>query len=34
VEKDAISRLTLFVEPRLFSAFGLPLTLPDDGNGT
>jgi RNA polymerase sigma-70 factor (ECF subfamily) len=32
LERDAISTLTLFVKPdgpRLFPAFGLPLTLPD-----
>jgi RNA polymerase sigma-70 factor (ECF subfamily) len=32
LEHDAISTLTLFVKPdgpRLFHAFGLPLTLPD-----
>ena len=32
LERDAISTLTLFVKPdgpRLFHAFGLPLTLPD-----
>lgn len=28
---DAISALTLFVDPRLFGAFGLPLILPDEG---
>ena len=28
LDEDAISRLTLFIEPRLFAAFGLPLTLP------
>ncbi len=27
---EAISRLTLFIEPRLFAAFGLPLILPPD----
>jgi RNA polymerase sigma-70 factor (ECF subfamily) len=27
--RDAIATMTLFVEPRLFAAFGLPLVLPD-----
>lgn len=27
---EAISRLTLFIEPRLFAVFGLPLILPPD----
>ncbi len=29
LEHDAISTMTLFVEPRLFEAFGLPRILPD-----
>jgi hypothetical protein len=29
VDHDAISTVTLFVEPRLFEAFGLPPILPD-----
>jgi RNA polymerase sigma-70 factor, ECF subfamily len=29
LEHDAISTMTLFVEPRLFEAFGLPRVLPD-----
>jgi RNA polymerase sigma-70 factor (ECF subfamily) len=30
LDHEAISRLTLFIEPRLFAAFGLPLILPPD----
>jgi RNA polymerase sigma-70 factor (ECF subfamily) len=29
LERDLISTLTLFLEPRLFHVFGLPLVLPD-----
>lgn len=32
LENDAISRMTLFLDPRLFPDFGLPLSLPDDAN--
>jgi len=32
LEHDSISALTLFLEPRLFEAFGLPLTLEDDAS--
>ena len=30
LENDAISRVTLFIEPRLFTNFGLPPSLPHD----
>jgi RNA polymerase sigma-70 factor (ECF subfamily) len=30
LDRDAISTMTLFVEPRLFEAFGLPRTLPEN----
>jgi RNA polymerase sigma-70 factor (ECF subfamily) len=30
LENDEISAVTLFLEPRLFEAFGLPLSLPND----
>ena len=32
LEKDAISAMTLFLEPRLFRDFGLPEFLPNDAN--
>jgi RNA polymerase sigma-70 factor, ECF subfamily len=32
LEDDAISTMTLFVEPRLFEAFGLPGVLPDSSH--
>jgi RNA polymerase sigma-70 factor, ECF subfamily len=32
LEHDMISTLTLFVEPRLIHAFGLPLLLPDSAS--
>jgi RNA polymerase sigma-70 factor (ECF subfamily) len=32
LERDAISTMTVFVEPRLFEAFGLPPVLPDSSN--
>lgn len=32
LENDAISAVTLFLEPRLFHDFGLPQYLPDDAN--
>ena len=32
LENDEISRVTLFLEPRLFHDFGLPQFLPDDPN--
>jgi RNA polymerase sigma-70 factor (ECF subfamily) len=32
LESDAISAMTLFLEPRLFHDFGLPQFLPDDAN--
>jgi len=32
LENDAISAITLFLEPRLFHEFGLPQFLPDDAN--
>jgi RNA polymerase sigma-70 factor (ECF subfamily) len=32
LENDAISAITLFLEPRLFQGFGLPSLLPDDAN--
>lgn len=32
LENDVISAVTLFLEPRLFQDFGLPLFLPDDAN--
>ncbi|HTV96769.1 MAG TPA: sigma-70 family RNA polymerase sigma factor [Steroidobacteraceae bacterium] len=31
LEQDAISTLTLFIQPGLFAAFGLPLSLPEGG---
>jgi RNA polymerase sigma-70 factor (ECF subfamily) len=31
IEEDAIVNLTLFVDPELFAAFGLPTVLPRDG---
>ncbi|MFB9266662.1 sigma-70 family RNA polymerase sigma factor [Bradyrhizobium erythrophlei] len=33
IEHDMIASLTLFLEPALFSAFGLPLVLPEDTDG-
>ncbi|MGD1022569.1 MAG: sigma-70 family RNA polymerase sigma factor [Candidatus Sulfotelmatobacter sp.] len=32
LENDAISAMTLFIDPRLFRDFGLPLSLPDNAN--
>jgi RNA polymerase sigma-70 factor (ECF subfamily) len=32
LENDAISAITLFLDPRLFRDFGLPQFLPDDAN--
>jgi RNA polymerase sigma-70 factor (ECF subfamily) len=32
LENDAISAVTLFLEPRLFRDFALPQILPDDAN--
>jgi RNA polymerase sigma-70 factor (ECF subfamily) len=32
LEDDAISAMTLFLEPHLFHDFGLPQFLPDDAN--
>lgn len=32
LEHDVISTLTLFLEPHLFPAFGLPITLPHDAS--
>jgi len=31
-ERGEISTVTMFLEPRLFEAFGLPLVLPEDGD--
>ena len=31
-DRDEITALTLFLEPRLFEAFGLPLSLPNDAS--
>src|SRR4029077_14816197 len=33
LEHEAIATLTLFLEPSLFEAFGLPLILPDSAEG-
>jgi RNA polymerase sigma-70 factor (ECF subfamily) len=33
LEHGAIATLTLFVEPRLFEAFGLPINYPDSARG-
>jgi RNA polymerase sigma-70 factor (ECF subfamily) len=30
LENDVISRMTIFIEPRLFDNFGLPQSLPRD----
>jgi RNA polymerase sigma-70 factor (ECF subfamily) len=32
LENDAISGVTLFLDPHLFHGFGLPQFLPDDAN--
>ena len=33
LDGSKISAMTIFLEPKLIEAFGLPLTLPDDANG-